>query len=291
MNTKKIGSYPTASVLITVATALFMVGLFALLALHATTLTDILQKNIEIQVYLERDIDEASRNQILESLSQQEFVEYEGKQARIRFLSKEQAAQKLMEETGENFIESLGTNPLRDTYLVNIKRDYYNKEKLTQIRKKLEATSGIYEVVYSESMIEKINQNLSTIGGIIIIFVIILIITVFILLNNAIKLALFSQRFLIRSMQLVGATDLFIKKPYLKRAAWQGLLGGLVACILLSILLLYLNVQIPELKTVQSYLSIVILFVGLILIGIFICLASAYFSANRYLNTSLDELY
>jgi cell division transport system permease protein len=180
---------------------------------------------------------------------------------------------------------------LRDAYLVNIKRSYYSKEKLNQVRKNLEAIAGIYEVVYSESVIEKINQNLNTIGLLIMLFAVILISIVVLLLHNAIKLALFSQRFLIRSMQLVGATDSFIKKPFLKRAAFQGFLGGLVACLLLIGLLYFLNLQLKELKMVQSYLKISILFSFLLIMGTLVCYLSAYFATNRYLRMSLDDLY
>lgn len=293
MNTKKLGSYPTTNVLITITAALFIIGAFALLAIHATALVDSLQENIEIQVYLERDIDSVAQSQIFENLSKQDFVEIdkEERNPRIKFLSKEEAAKKLAEDIGENFIESLGTNPLRDAYLINIKRSYYSKEKLNQIKKQLEAITGIYEVVYFESVIEKINQNLNTIGLLIMFFALILIIIVVLLLHNAIKLALFSQRFLIRSMQLVGATDSFIKKPFLKRAAFQGFLGGLIACLLLIALLYFLNSQIKELKMIQSYFKVILLFSFLLIIGTLICFLSAYFATNRYLRMSLDNLY
>ncbi len=293
MNTKKLGSYPSASVLITITTALFMIGAFALFALHATALVDILQKNIEIQVYLERDIDSLTQSQIFDHLSKQDFVEIDKERQKplIRFLSKDESAKQLAKDLGENFIESLGTNPLRDAYLVNIKKIYHSKEKLGQIRKQLEANTGIYEVIYSESVIEKISQNLNTIAWLIIFFALIFIVIVVLLLHNSIRLALFSQRFLIRSMQLVGATDSFIKKPFLKRAALQGFFGGLIACLLLIILLYFFNLQIKELKVVQNYLKIIFLFLFLIFLGTAVCLLSAYFATNRYLRMPFESLY
>jgi cell division transport system permease protein len=293
MNTKKLGSYPSASVLITITTALFMIGAFALFALHATILVDILQKNIEIQVYLERDIDSLTQSQVFAHLSKQDFVEIDKEKQKplVRFLSKDESAKQLAKDLGEDFIESLGMNPLRDAYLVNIKKTYYNKEKLSQIRKHLEAIEGIYEVVYSESVIEKINQNLHIIGWLIISFALIFIVIVVLLLHNAIRLAIFSQRFLIRSMQLVGATDSFIKKPFLKRAALQGFFGGLIACLLLIILLYFFNLQIKELRVVQNYLKIIFLFLFLLFAGVIVCFLSAYSATNRYLRMSLDSLY
>jgi cell division transport system permease protein len=291
MKIKKLGSYPTTSVLITVTTALFMVGLFALFALQAHTLTNTLHENIEIQVYLEKDIDENNKQQIKKMLDNQPFIEVIKDKPRVKFISKDTAAKQLMKDTGENFVESLGINPLRDVFVLNIKQEFYVKEKLTQIRKTLEATTGVYEVVYSESMIEKINQNLTTIGSFIALFVAILLVIIIVLLNNAIKLALFSQRLLIRSMQLVGATSSFIKKPFLWRAAWQGFLGGLLACVLLTGLLAYLNMEIRELQNIQDYVQIGLLFFCLIFLGVIICLSSAYSAVSRYLEMSLDELY
>ncbi len=291
MKTKQLGSYPATSVLITVTTALFMVGLFALFALHAQMLTNALQENIEIQVYLEKDLTENTKNQLRQSLEKQEFTEVIADKPRVKFQSRDDAAKQLMKDTGEDFVESLGINPLRDVFVINIKREFYVKEKLTQIRKTLEATTGVYEVVYSESMIEKINQNLTMIGSFVAFFVFILLIIIVVLLNSAIKLALFSQRLLIRSMQLVGATAFFIKKPFLWRAAWQGFLGGLLACTLLGGLLFLLNMEIKELQSIQSYWSIGLLFFGLIFLGVIICLSSAYTATNRYLDMTLDELY
>lgn len=288
---KKLGNYPATSVLITISTALFMVGLFLLFAIHATALTNALQENIEIQIYLEKDLDETTQKQLAQTLANQPFVEVQNGKPLIKFISKDDAAQKMIEETGENFIESLGTNPLRDVFSVNIKRAYYSKEKLTPIRKQLEATTGIYEVVYAESVIEKIHQNIAALGLIISSFVVILLIIAYILLNNAIKLGLFSQRLLIRSMQLVGATDAFIKKPFLQRAALQGFFGSLIACFLLSALLFYINAQIKELQSIQNYWLIALLYIGLLSVGTFICFSSAWVAVNRYLKMTLDELY
>ena len=290
MSAKKLGSYPTASVLITITAALFMVGLFALFAIHATALTKLLQENIEIQVYLDKDIDEKAQEEILQTLSKQDFIKIENNKPKVRFLSKEEAAKKLIAEMGEDFVSSLGTNPLRDVLIINIKSEYSSKEKLLEIRNQLGSYNGIFEVVYAEIAIEKINENLTSIGSFAIGFAVLLFLIAFFLLNNAIKLALYSQRMLIRSMQLVGATHAFITKPFLWHAGVQGFIGGTVACSLLTTLLVYLNTQFTELANIQNFWLIGLLFIFLIAIGTFICLLSAYTAVNRYLNMSLDEL-
>ena len=291
MSAKKLGSYPTISVLITIAAALFMVGLFALFAIHATALTKLLQENIEIQVYLDKDIDEKAQSEILANLSKRDFVKMQDNKPKVRFLSKEEAAKKLIEDMGEDFVTSLGTNPLRDVLIMNIKSEYSSKEKLLEIRNQLEGFSGVFEVVYAEVAIEKINENLTSIGSFAIGFAILLFLVAFFLLNNAIKLALYSQRMLIRSMQLVGATHFFIKKPFLWRAGMQGFIGGLLACSLLAALLIYLNSQFRELADIQNLWLIGFLFVILLVVGTLICLLSAYAAINRYLSMGIDELY
>lgn len=291
MSAKQLGSYPTTSVLITITAALFMVGLFALFAIHATALTKLLQENIEIQVYLDKDVNEENQKQIIETLAKQDFVKVQDNKPRVRFLSKEEAAKKLIEDMGEDFVASLGANPLRDVLIINIKSEYSTKEKLLEIRNQLEGFAGIFEVVYAEIAIEKINENLTSIGTFAVGFAVLLFLISFFLLNNAIKLALYSQRMLIRSMQLVGATHYFIKKPFLWRAGWQGLIGGIISCLLLSGLLGYLNTQIKELANIQNLWLIGLLFLFLTAIGTVICLLSAYFAVNRYLNMTLDELY
>jgi cell division transport system permease protein len=290
MSAKKLGSYPTASVFITITAALFMVGLFALFALHATALTKLLQENIEIQVYLDKDIDEKAQAEILQTLAKQDFIKIENNQPKVRFLSKEEAAKKLIADMGEDFVTSLGTNPLRDVLIINIKSEYSSKEKLLGIRSQLESYNGIFEVVYAEVAIEKINENLTSIGSFAVGFAVLLFLITFFLLNNAIKLALYSQRMLIRSMQLVGATHFFIVKPFLWRAGVQGFAGGTVACGLLSALLFYVNSQFAEMAAIQNLWLVALLFVLLVALGTFICLLSAYTAVNRYLNMSLDQL-
>ena len=288
---KRIGSYPHTNVVASIATALFMIGLFCLFVLHADKLIGLIQEHIEVQVYLDREITPAQRDSIGRELATMKFVAAKAGQPRIRFVSKEEAADKMIKESGENFVEFLGENPLRDAFILNIDENYFEREKLQAMKKEIEALPGVFEVKYIESLIGEINSNIKKIGSFIAIFVMILLSTVVILIYNAVKLALFSQRFLIRSMQLVGATAFFIKRPFLIRAGIQGFLGGVIACTLLVVLLIYVNLQVEELRLLQDYRNIFALFMILICAGIFICTSSAYGAVTKYLKMSLDELY
>ncbi len=288
---KKLGSYPYVSVVFSISLALFVIGLFGLLILHANRLTQIIKENIEIQVYLNHTISENDRIKIQKTLANKEYIALSNEQPQISFISKEEAAEDFIEETGEDFIQFLGENPLRDAYIINIKPEYYEGQELQKIKLDIERISGVFEVIYVESLINSINKNVAKISIVLVSFAVLLIIVVAILINNTIRLALFSQRFLIRSMQLVGATRRFIQKPFLLRSFFHGLLGGIFASLLLLLILNYANQQIEDIEALQEPLKIIILLTGLLLMGGFMGFLSTYRAVKKYLKMSLDELY
>jgi cell division transport system permease protein len=288
---KQIGSYPQWSVITTVAITLFMIGLFSLFALYAGKLTDILKASIDVQVYINRNLSLQDSLTVQEKLLNCRFIEQKNGKPQYTYITKEEAAKRMIAESGEDFIAFLGENPLRDAYSLQIKSEFQAKEQLKIIKAELEAIDGVFEVAYTESFINEINQNISKIGLIIGILVFISLVTVVIIINNAIRLALFSQRFLIRSMQLVGATAFFIKKPFLWRATLQGIIGGFLAIMLLSFVIILTHSQIPELDILRDWLSVGMVYVSLLVGGFVICSISAYIAVTRYLRMSLDELY
>jgi len=288
---KKLGSYPYVSVVFSITLALFVVGLFGLLLLHANQLKDLIRQNIEVQVYLNKYITENQRIKINKTLASKDYVLVEDGTPQISYVSKEEAAEQFIKETGEDFTNFLGENPLRDAYTIKIKSEYHDQDKLVGIKEDIEGISGVFEVTYIESLIDSINKNVTKISIILASFALILLISVIMLINNTIKLALFSQRFLIRSMQLVGATATFIQKPFLYRAALHGLLAGIFASLLLIVLMHYANNEIENLSTLQDPQKILYLFAGLLVLGAVIGFLSTFRSVRRYLKMSLDELY
>ncbi len=288
---KKLGSYPFLSVIFSITLALFVIGVFGLLLLHTNRLKEIITENIELQVYLNREVSDNDRTRIQKTLTTKDYILNSEDNSGITFISKEEAARQFVEETGEDFIAFLGDNPLRDLYVVKVDQDYHSSDKLASIKEDLEKELSVYEVVYAESLIESINQNMTKLSLILLGFAAVLIMTVVILINNTIKLALFSQRFLIRSMQLVGATASFIQRPFLTRAAMYGSLAGLIASALLFALLSTANANIRDLEQLQDNQRLIALMLALLITGALVGFLSTYRAVNKYLKMSLDELY
>jgi cell division transport system permease protein len=288
---KRLGSYPFFTVVFSLTMALFVIGLGGLLLLHASKLSSIVRESIEIQIYLDRYLSQEETANVEKALQKRPYLEKKENTPQIQFVHKDEAAKKFIEATGENFMTLLGENPLRDAYLIKIKPEFYDNRKMQLIKQDVEKIPGVFEATYVENLVEEINRNIYRISFVLLVFAALLLFTITILINNTIKLALFSQRFLIRSMQLVGATSWFIQRPFLFRSLWQGFLSGILAAVLLYVLLQYANTQIKELVMLQVQEQIFLLLAGLCILGPLISLFSSYRSVNKYLQMSLDELY
>jgi cell division transport system permease protein len=288
---KKLGSFPYVSVVFSITLALFVIGLFGLLILHSNKLKDSIRENITMQVFLDKFVKENDKIRINKLLSQKPYVARNGDQAQVEFVSKEDAAKDFIETTGEDFIDFLGDNPLRDAFTIKIHPAYQNVDSLRNIEAELVKVDAVFEVVYVQNLVQSINKNITKISLVLMGFALILLITIAVLINNTIKLALFSQRFLIRSMQLVGAKVGFIIFPFVKRSGLHGLLSGIIASGLLYALLQYANSVIAELKQLQSMKELLILAGSIILLGLVIGVTSTYRAVRKYLRMSLDELY
>ncbi len=288
---RKVGSYPFISVIFSITLAIFVMGLFGMLYVYAKSLTTAIQRNVEIQVYLHKQVSQADIDFLTRTISESPYVRTEENYPMVRFVSKDEAAKQFIQDTGEDFTSFIGDNPLRDALVVNIAAAYQRSDSLQVIKQRLEKTRGVFEVTYVASLVESINQNLAKLGLFLGGFTIILLLVVVILINNTIKLALFSQRFLIRSMQLVGATSSFIRRPFLYRAAFYGFVSGVLASAMIYGLMTYGNTKIENLQDLQDQESLLILFGGLIVIGMLVGFLSTYWAVHKYLKLSLDELY
>ncbi len=288
---KKLGSFPYVSVVLSITLALFVIGLFGLLLLQSNKLKNVIRDNITMQVYLDKFITENDRIRINKLLAQKDYVAKENGSAAIEYIPREKAAEIFIKNTGEDFIEFLGENPLRDAFVIRIAPEFQQEEQLKKIKEELSKADGVFEVVYVQNLVQAINDNITKISLFLMGFATILLITIVILINNTIRLALFSQRFLIRSMQLVGAKGGFIISPFVWRAAFQGLMAGVLAASLLYMLLLYTNNVIEELKALQTTNELLLLLALILLLGVLIASVSTYRAVRKYLNMSLDELY
>ncbi|WP_025761357.1 cell division protein FtsX [Dyadobacter tibetensis] len=288
---KKIGSYPNAMIVMSLSAALFLIGFCGLLVVQSKKLVSIIRENIEVRVFIDKDVSKPGQDSILAQIQPKAYVLKGSDTQAISFVSKEEAAKEFIEGTKEDFTTLLGENPLRDSYRIKIGEDFFEEVKLQAIKKDLETISGVYEVVYQEDLADNINRNVTKIYTVLASFALIMLVIIVLLVNNTIKLAIYSQRFLIRSMQLVGATDGFIQRPYLMRGAMQGLVGGIVASALLIFLQQLAVKNIEGLAVLQEYDKLIILVGVVVILGLLIGLASTYQSLNRYLKMSLDQLY
>ena len=288
---KQLGYFKFGSVLFSTTLSLFIVGLFGIILIQASSLTKMIRENIEIQVFLDKELSQKKLEDLRKNLAQRPFVLNKEDSLHLRFVSNKEAAETFIKNTGEDFTKFLEDNPLRDSYVFSVSEEFQSSEQLTLIAKDLEAMPGVFEVSYMTDLVDSINKNLFKVSLIMGGFILILIVTVIMLINNTIRLALFSQRFLIRSMQLVGATRGFIRKPFIVRAFFFGVLAGILASGILYALLEYTKGNIEGFASLQNTELMVLLFAGLIITGGCLSGISTLRSVNKYLNMSLDELY
>jgi len=288
---KKLGSYPYFSVVFSISLALFVIGVFGALIIYSKELERVVRENVKIQVFLQSRVTEAQRLQIQKTLTAKPYTAKNRKEATVQFVSKEEAAKQFIKETGEDFQQFLGDNPLRDAFVVSIAEEFHDAKKMADIKSEIEKLNGVFQVYYVENVIDSINKNVTKISLILLGIALLLLSTVVLLINNTVRLALFSQRFLIRSMQLVGAKSWFIQKPFLYRAIVHGLVAGLIASLLLLGLITLGNKKIEDLQLIQNNERLVVLTITLLFTGMLVALLSTFRAVNKYLKLSLDQLY
>lgn len=288
---KKLGSYPTIGVVISITLALFVVGLFGLLVIYSIQMERVVRDNVKLQVYLNSNLTETQRLQVENKILSLNFTTTGGTSKGLEYISKEEAAKKFINETGEDFTKFMGDNPLKDAYLIGIDPSFHSTTAIEKIKKDIEKLNGVFQVAYVEDLIESINQNIRKISLILLGIASLLLLTVILLINNTMRIALFSQRFLIRSMQLVGAKQWFIQRPFLLRAGALGMTGAFLAVAILYASIRYAQQEIEDLTLLHNQQQFIYLAGCMLLIGLVIAVFSSYFSIRKYLRLSLDELF
>ena len=288
---KRVGTYPSGMILFSLTLALFLVGFCGLLAIQSKKLVTYIRENYEVRAFLDKDIDAKKIDKVQANIAARPYVLNTDGKAQVNLVTKDEAAKEFIAETKEDFSKFLGENPLHDSYRIKLNEGYFEETKLQEVKADLEKIDGVFEVVYQENLVDNINRNITKIYAIMSAFALILLIIIVVLMNNTIRLALHSQRMLIRSMQLVGATNGFITRPFLGRGMWQGFLAGVIAVVLLAVGLYFAIQNLPELGTFQDPEKIAILMAGIIGLGVLIGFLSTYQAVNRYLGLTVDELY
>ncbi len=288
---KKVGTYPGGMILFSLTLALFLIGFCGLLAIQSKRLVTFIRENYEVRVFLDKDIDPAKMKTLAGALAERPYVLKTNGTAQISLVTKEVAAKEFIAETKEDFSKFLGENPLRDSYRIKLNEAYFDETKLLGVKEDLETIGGVFEVVYQENLVDSINRNITKIYILMSVFAVVLLFIIVVLMNNTIRLALHSQRLLIRSMQLVGATNAFITRPFLGRGVMQGLMAGGIAVVLLLIALQVAVHNLPELAAFQEPEKIAMVLAVIVGLGVLIGFISTFQAVHRYLGLTLDELY
>ncbi|ATP57658.1 cell division protein FtsX [Pedobacter ginsengisoli] len=273
------------STIFSIALVLLMLGMLGLILVHAKNLSNYVKENIVLNIIVDEGAKETDVLQFQKELNVNPAVKT------TQYVNKEMAARNLTNDLGEDFVNFLGYNPLLSTVDVYLKANYANNKSIDTLKASIAKNPVVKEVIYQSSLIDMVNKNINTIGLIILGFAAILLIISVALINNTIRLAIYSQRFLIKSMQLVGATRGFIRRPFILVAALHGLIAAFIAILILLGILYYAQREIPEIVILRNYTEFGIVLLGLVGVGIFITAISTSFAVSRYLRLKIYDLY
>ena len=277
-------SYITTIVSITLV--LFMLGLMGILILNSKKLSTYVKENIGFSVILNDNSKEAEIIKLKKELDAKPYVKS------TKLVSKQQAAEDFKKELGEDFVEFIGYNPLAASIDVKLYADYANLENIEKIEQDLKKHKKlIKEVYYQKNLISLVNKNIKKISFVLLVFSILLLMISWALINNTIRLSVYSKRFLIKTMQLVGATRGFIRKPFLNSSSIAGIIGGILANLMLIGVIQMTQREFAGAVNFKQIDVLIILFSGIMILGIVIARISSYFAVNKYLNIRGVDLY
>lgn len=273
------------SVVISIALVLFMVGVLGLVLLKSTSVANLFKEKVAMTLFLKDKVSNKQIETLKASLQKEPFTR------RIIYTSKTQAAKAHSKELGEDFLTFLGTNPLKNGLELYLNAEFVTPEKMAEIEKRFQKNAFVEEVSYDKPLISLLTKNIQKISFWLLIISAFFGLVSMILINSAIRLSVYSKRFNIKTMQMVGATKSFIRKPFIWQAIKLGLIGALVAIIGLGLTIYYANQYIPSLHLLSDYLLLAYLFGGVVLASFIITWLSTYLATQRFLNLQTDELY
>ncbi|MGI5914099.1 MAG: cell division protein FtsX [Bacteroidales bacterium] len=273
------------SLVVSVSLVLFMLGILGLVLINAKELSDYFRESLSFSVMFDDTAREADIRMMQKDLDAKEYVKS------TQYISKEEAATKMQEELGEDFISFLGDNPLPASIDVYLLSDYTGPDSVAKIESYLREYPFVEDIYYQESLLFLINDNIKKISLFLLIISLFLFLIALTIINNTIRLSVYSKRFIIRTMQLVGATRAFIRKPFILQGILHGFIASLLSLTLLMGLVLLVEKGFFSMFSMENTILLVFLGVLIIVIGIVINIISTFFSVNKYLRMSDDKLY
>lgn len=273
------------SVVISIALVLFMVGVLGLILLKSTKVANHVKEKVAITLFIKDQVSQKQIKTFRESLLKEEFTK------KAIYTSKKQAAKKYSKEIGEDFLQFLGKNPLKNGIDIYLKADFVTPEKMQSLENRFVKNAFVADVSYDKPLINLLTKNIKRISFWLLVLSGFFALIAMILINSSIRLSIYAKRFNIKTMQMVGATKSFIRKPFILRSIKLGFLGAILALIGLAIIIYYLDKYIPSLELLKDYLSLGYLAAGVLLSAFIITWLSTFFATQRFLNLQTDELY
>jgi cell division transport system permease protein len=273
------------STTLSIALVLFLFGLLGLLQINTKRLTDYIMENVGVTLILKEDTREVDVLKLQKTLEATSFIKS------TRFVDKQTAADELKKDLGEDFVDFLGYNPLLSSIDVKVNAAYTNPESMAQLEAQFLKFPEVQEVYYQRNLVKQLNDNVKKLSLIIMVLSAIMFIIFIALINNTIRLSIYAKRYLINSMQLVGATRSFIRFPFVAKSILHGIYGAIIACFMLLMIFFSYQSELKQLIDFQDSISLAILVLGIFLFGIFMTALSTYFAVNKFLRMKFDQLY
>lgn len=279
------GSYLIS--LMSIMLVLFVLSLFSSLILFANKISDYIKENVGFEIVMKKGVKEKDIIDFQHVLDNKKYVKS------TEYISQQEATRRLTEDLGEDILEWLGDveNPLLPSIDVRFKSEYANNDSIAKIEQWVMKNKNVKEVYFQKSLMHSIDKNVNKIASVLLLVGFVLLIMAVTLISHTVRLAVYAKRFVVRSMQLVGATEGFIIKPFMKSFVIQGFIGAVLALILLSIFLFKLMHEVPELVVLTNISSIALIYISVIALGVLLTTLSTFFAMRKYLHADIDDLY
>tara|TARA_R110000787_G_scaffold7987_3_gene26862 strand:+ start:6427 stop:7305 length:879 start_codon:yes stop_codon:yes gene_type:complete len=273
------------SVIISIALVLFMLGILGLVLLKSTQVANHFKEEVVITLFLKNDTSKQQIESLRTSLLKEDFTR------EIVFISKEEAAKFYSKDLGEDFVSYLGTNPLKNSIDIYLKPDFVTPEKIQIISDRFQKNAFVFEVSYDKQLVTFLTKNIKKMSFWLLVISSFFGLIAIILINSSIRLSIYSKRFNIKTMQMVGATKSFIRRPFIWSSIRLGFFGAFISLVGLAFVIYYVDQKIPTLELVKDYTTLAYLGGGVFIIAFMITWLSTYLATQRFLNLQTDELY
>ena len=273
------------SVVLSIFLVLFLLGILGLFVINSKRLSDNFKEEIVMTVFFKTEANDSVTTAFNNELKASKFAKS------FAYVSKEKAAEEHKKVIGEDFMQFLGVNPLQNSFDIHLKADFVTNPQIAKIQTTLRQNDMIADIVYDKQLVTLVNDNIKNISMWILIISGLFAFVSVLLINSSLRLSIYANRFIIKTMQMVGATKSFIRKPFIQRSVILGLIGAVLAILALTGVLIYLQTSFPNLGIMENKLAIVAVLLGVLVLGIVITFISTYFATQRFLNLRTDDLY